>query len=649
MGLALCLYPAHIADMSMVNVSLTTQCSVLPPNNYGYLALGFDARRNLLFFSANYTRTISAVRMEAGALPWVVVSGTGVVKGLAVDWVTGALYWTDSSRGHVMVARWDGSFQNVLLQDQVTRPLGIAVHPRRGRIYWTDLGLPSLVKPTLESANMDGSERRVLVSGDALGRPNHVFIDYTKDKLYWADSARNKVMQYDLNSGQWGTFFALPRFKVYGITLYRNYLLWTDMEDMNGIHMARLDIKRRVRSIIHPGYGRAADLITVDRVLQPDMASPCKKSRMLCEQLCLPRGPGNHTCFCGLGFTLEGGMVCIPGKIARDNFLLVTDAHQRNVYQIDVSTGVIRAVTQGERHQPIAVDFLPGAPGMPGTVFWSDNEAHVIRRTRLGGHRWPSTFLDLPEDSKVEGVAVSAEHRLLYFTDVGRHVIGVADLGDHGGSRYRHAVVVSEGLTHPRDIVIYSARGTGVGKIYWTDWGPKATISGAYLSGEHRSVLVSFNRTAWVNGLAVDRIGHSLYWADAYNNEVGVYNLSSGQHRILLSTPAAHFYGLYVMNSFIYLTDWSRRFVLRVPKSGGQLMQFGEGKFNKLFGITGYDSAADRSKQGRGVCADQRRCGLQALCVPRTHLTLTCREEVCVLTRDDVASRHYVFPVPTSP
>ncbi|KAL8597479.1 hypothetical protein ACOMHN_047706 [Nucella lapillus] len=521
LGEAVCMYPAHVADMSMDNVSLTSQCGALS-DNYGYLALGFDARSNVLFFSGNYTRAIFAMTMEVGAKPKVIVSGTGMVEGLAVDWVTSSLFWTDSSRGQILVSRTDGSFQKVLLQDNLYHPLGIAVHPRRGKIYWTDVGFPPEVKPKIESANMDGSERRVLVGAKNLGQPNHVFIDYHTDRLYWADSVRSQVVSYDLNADQWSVFFTMPSVNFYGLSLYKNYLLWTDSKDMNGIHMARVDAKQKVRGIIHPDYGQAADLVTVDGSLQPDMASPCQNGQTLCDQLCLPRGADNHTCHCGLGFTLRGGMVCSYGNYSKDNFLLVTDSYQRNVYQVDVSSGVIKAVTRGERHQPMAIGFLPG---LPGNVYWSDNVAHVIRRKELG-LGWTSTFLDLPEDSKVEGIAIEPVNQLLFYTDTGRDVIGVADLGLPGSPR--HAVIIRKGLTNPRAIVALAAtRRSRLG---------------------HGAHTIQYNVA-----------GQALYWTDGYSNNVGVYHLTSGQSAIVLITPAAHFYGLYLMGDSLYLTDWRRR------------------------------------------------------------------------------------------
>ena len=76
---AICQYPANIADMSLTNVTLDTQCFL--NDRHGYLALTYDARDNLLYYSENNTFTISRIHLEIGATSEIVAGGTGVVKG----------------------------------------------------------------------------------------------------------------------------------------------------------------------------------------------------------------------------------------------------------------------------------------------------------------------------------------------------------------------------------------------------------------------------------------------------------------------------------------------------------------------------------------------------------------------------------------
>ena len=46
--------------------------------------------------------------------------------GIAVDWVSSNLYWTDSDLGSIWVSRIDGSYITILLRN-LTQPHGIAI------------------------------------------------------------------------------------------------------------------------------------------------------------------------------------------------------------------------------------------------------------------------------------------------------------------------------------------------------------------------------------------------------------------------------------------------------------------------------------------------------------------------------------------
>ena len=52
--------------------------------------------------------------------------------GLAVDWVSKKLYWTDSEVGRIEVANLDGSQRSVLLWEDLGQPRDIIVDPISG-------------------------------------------------------------------------------------------------------------------------------------------------------------------------------------------------------------------------------------------------------------------------------------------------------------------------------------------------------------------------------------------------------------------------------------------------------------------------------------------------------------------------------------
>lgn len=58
--------------------------------------------------------------------------GLGSPEGIAVDWVSRLVFWTDSGLKRVEVANLDGSLRKVLLDKNIQHPRGIAVNPELG-------------------------------------------------------------------------------------------------------------------------------------------------------------------------------------------------------------------------------------------------------------------------------------------------------------------------------------------------------------------------------------------------------------------------------------------------------------------------------------------------------------------------------------
>lgn len=55
-------------------------------------------------------------------------------------------------------------------------------------MFWTDWG----EVPKIERANMDGTERMVMVN-TSLGWPNGLALDYKEHKIYWGDAKTDRI------------------------------------------------------------------------------------------------------------------------------------------------------------------------------------------------------------------------------------------------------------------------------------------------------------------------------------------------------------------------------------------------------------------------------------------------------------------------
>jgi low density lipoprotein receptor-related protein 5/6 len=64
----------------------------------------------------------------------IISSGIISPDGLACDWLTKKLYWTDSENNRIEVSRFDGSHRKVLFWKDLDQPRAIALVPKDGSV-----------------------------------------------------------------------------------------------------------------------------------------------------------------------------------------------------------------------------------------------------------------------------------------------------------------------------------------------------------------------------------------------------------------------------------------------------------------------------------------------------------------------------------
>lgn len=92
--------------------------------------------------------------------------------GLDKDCAQGRVYWSDITIKQIASSKYDGSDRQVFISDDILSPEGIAVDWISRRLYWTDS-----TKDTIEVANLDNPKQRSIIIRKHLVNPRGIAVD----------------------------------------------------------------------------------------------------------------------------------------------------------------------------------------------------------------------------------------------------------------------------------------------------------------------------------------------------------------------------------------------------------------------------------------------------------------------------------------
>ena len=110
----------------------------------------------------------------------------------------GYLFVLDLSGGRVFSVNADGSDQKVLVTG-CRHPDGIVVDVEARQICWTNMGVPNLNDGSIECADLDGRNRKMIVAEGGTFTPKQLHLDKKNSKLYWSDREGMRVMRCNLD------------------------------------------------------------------------------------------------------------------------------------------------------------------------------------------------------------------------------------------------------------------------------------------------------------------------------------------------------------------------------------------------------------------------------------------------------------------
>ncbi|VDM55723.1 unnamed protein product [Angiostrongylus costaricensis] len=103
--------------------------------------------------------------------------------------------------------------------------------------------------------------------------------------------------------------------------------------------------------------------------------------------------------------------------------------------------------------------------------------------------------------------------------------------------------------------------------IFWTDIGKKPSLNRMSIIEDDRGVDVILDSSLMrPTALAVDPFARRLYWLEEALNYIGVCNYDGSNRRVLVRKTSRGLYGLDVLGDFVYLSDFSKGTIERIPK-----------------------------------------------------------------------------------
>lgn len=110
----------------------------------------------------------------------------------------GRLFVLELSGGRIHAMNSDGSDQSVIVTG-CRFPDGIVVDAEAGHIYWTNMGTLKLNDGSIERADLDGSNRRIIIPNGVTHTPKQLQLEQRSGKLYWSDREGMRVMRANLD------------------------------------------------------------------------------------------------------------------------------------------------------------------------------------------------------------------------------------------------------------------------------------------------------------------------------------------------------------------------------------------------------------------------------------------------------------------
>uniref|UniRef100_A0A8B9N6U5 LDL receptor related protein 1 n=1 Tax=Accipiter nisus TaxID=211598 RepID=A0A8B9N6U5_9AVES len=571
------------------------------------------------------------------------------VEQMAIDWLTGNFYFVDDIDDRIFVCNKNGVTCVTLLDLELYNPKGIALDPAMGKVFFTDYGQI----PKVERCDMDGQNRTKLVDSKIVF-PHGITLDLVNRLVYWADAYLDYIEVVDYEGKNRHTIIqGILIEHLYGLTVFENYLYATNSDNANAQQKTSVIRVNRFNSteyqvVTRVDKGGALHIYHQRR--QPTVRShACEPDQFGkpggCSDICLlGNSHKTRTCRCRSGFSLgSDGKSC--KKPEHELFLVYGKGRPGIIRGMDMGAKVPdeHMIPIENLMNPRALDFHAET----GFIYFADTTSYLIGRQKIDGTERETILKDGIHN--VEGIAVDWMGNNLYWTDDGpKKTISVARLEKAAQTR---KTLIEGKMTHPRAIVVDPLNGW----MYWTDWeedpkdSKRGKIERAWMDGSNRNIFITSKTVLWPNGLSLDIPAKILYWVDAFYDRIEMVYLNGTERKIVYEGPELnHAFGLCHYSSFLFWTEYRSGSIYRLDQAS-KVVSLLRNERPPIFEIRMYD--AQQQQVGSNKCrVNNGGCSSLCLATPRGR-QCACAEDQ-ILGSDSVtcqANPSYIPPPQCQP
>ncbi|XP_070563499.1 low-density lipoprotein receptor-related protein 4-like isoform X2 [Ptychodera flava] len=489
------------------------------------VSLDYDYNRGYLYWSDVSEEKIFRKAINGvGEVEVLIEQRVNTPDGVAVDWIYQNLYWTDAGTNKIEVAHLvprHGAIQRaVLISEGLDEPRAIVVNPAEGFMYWTDWGDDARI----EKAGMNGCGRTIVIH-ENIEWPNGLSIDYVNRRIFWVDGKLHLLASAGLNGEARvdvlsdNTGLAHP----FSVSVFLNHVYWTEWGTEAIYRAEKFDGGHK--TVIAQNLYSPMGIVAYHSLKQMPSRNNCGVNNGKCSHICVASPAisdcgANYTCMCPEGVEL------------------LEDGHTCNVSGILPHPDLINST---------GINVCFAYPDVCGGAFC--RKRNFNGRPTYDCHCPPAYDID-EYDGKCRA---QGREPSLVFSDGGH--IGRISL--RSGAKETLIGNISKGLGVDVDV--------RQGLIYWADV-RESKISRSSIGNLDNTTVLFWQHLHMPNGVAVDWVTGNVYWTDPNAIHIGNPGLGRRKKLFRYDIDEARSIALDPLNGWLYWTDWGKE--PKIEKSG---------------------------------------------------------------------------------